>query len=73
MDEGPNPDENEESGARLGRISPSGWEKRRAGASSGGQVEMLLHYFAIYQVFFCNQSKNCFLVMITQNSHAFIV
>jgi hypothetical protein len=42
MDEGPKLDENEEPGARLGRISPSGWENRRSGASSGRRVEMLL-------------------------------
>jgi hypothetical protein len=41
MDEGPNPDENEEPGARLGRITPSGWKKRSPGACSGGRVEML--------------------------------
>jgi hypothetical protein len=41
MNLGPNPDENEEPGARLGRISPSGWKKRSPGASSGGRVEML--------------------------------
>jgi hypothetical protein len=43
MDESPNPGENEESEARLGRISPSGCNKRRLGAESGGRVEMLLH------------------------------
>jgi hypothetical protein len=35
MDEGPNPDENEKPGARLDRISPSGWKKRH---SLGGLV-----------------------------------
>jgi hypothetical protein len=42
MNLGPNPDENEEPGARLGRITPSGWKKRSPGASSGRRVEMLL-------------------------------
>jgi hypothetical protein len=36
MDEWPNPDENEEPGARLDRISQFEWEKRRSEASSGG-------------------------------------
>jgi hypothetical protein len=41
MDESPNPGENEESRARLGRITPSGWKKKSAGASSGRRLEML--------------------------------
>jgi hypothetical protein len=35
MDEGPDPGEIEDPGARLGRFSPSGWKKRTPGASSG--------------------------------------
>jgi hypothetical protein len=35
MDESPNPDENEEPGTRLGRISSSGCKKGRPGAESG--------------------------------------
>jgi hypothetical protein len=42
MDEGPNPDENEEPGARLDRFTPSGCKKGSPGACSGGRVEMLL-------------------------------
>jgi hypothetical protein len=42
MDEIPNPGENKEPGARLGRISPSGCKKWRLGAESGGQLEMPL-------------------------------
>jgi hypothetical protein len=42
MDLGPNPGENEEPGARLGRIPPSGCKKRPPGAKSGGRLEMLL-------------------------------
>jgi hypothetical protein len=42
MDESPNPGENQEPGAWLGRISPSGCKKRRPGAESGGRLEMLL-------------------------------
>jgi hypothetical protein len=41
MDESPNPGENEELGARLDRISPSGYKKRLPGAESGGRLEML--------------------------------
>jgi hypothetical protein len=37
MDEGPNPDGNEKPGARLGRITPSGWKKRSPGACSGDE------------------------------------
>jgi hypothetical protein len=47
MDLGPNPDENEEPGARLGRITPSGWKKRSPGACSGGRVEMLLDHLLL--------------------------
>jgi hypothetical protein len=53
MNLGPNPDENEEPGARLGRITPSGWKKRSPGACSGGRVEMLL-------LFFCLLRSDCF-------------
>jgi hypothetical protein len=35
MDLGPNPDEIEKPGARLGRIMPSGWENRRSGGLVG--------------------------------------
>jgi hypothetical protein len=41
IDESPNPGENEEQGARLGRIPPSGCKKRLPGAKSGGRLEML--------------------------------
>jgi hypothetical protein len=41
MDESPNPGENEETRARLGRISPSGCKKRRPGTELGGRLEML--------------------------------
>jgi hypothetical protein len=44
MDESPNPGENEEPGARLGRIPPSGCKKRLPGAKSGGWLEMLLEH-----------------------------
>jgi hypothetical protein len=42
MNLGPNPDENEELGARLGRISPSGLKKVAVGGFVGRRVEMLL-------------------------------
>jgi hypothetical protein len=42
MDLGPNPGENEEPGARLGRIPPSGCKKRPPEAKSGGRLEMIL-------------------------------
>jgi hypothetical protein len=41
MDESPNLGKNEEPGAWLGRISPSGYKKWRLGAESGGRLEML--------------------------------
>jgi hypothetical protein len=42
MDESPNPDENEEPGAWLGRIPPSGFKNGLPVASSGTRLEMLL-------------------------------
>jgi hypothetical protein len=42
MDESPNPDENEEPGARLDRIPLSGFKNGLRGASSGTWLEMLL-------------------------------
>ena len=41
MNLGPNPDENENLGARLGRFSPCGCKKRLVGGFSGRRVEML--------------------------------
>jgi hypothetical protein len=41
MDESPIPDENEEPGARLDRIPPSGFKNNLPGASSGTRLEML--------------------------------
>jgi hypothetical protein len=46
MDESPNPGENEEPEARLGRILPSECKKRLPGAESGGRLEMLLQPYA---------------------------
>jgi hypothetical protein len=42
MDESLNPGENEEPGARMGRIPPSRCKKQMPGAESGGRLEMLL-------------------------------
>jgi hypothetical protein len=41
MDESPNPDKNEEPGARLCQIPPSEFKNGLAGASSGTRLEML--------------------------------
>jgi hypothetical protein len=41
MDEGPNPGKNEEPGARLGQIPPSGCKKRPPGAESGERARPL--------------------------------
>jgi hypothetical protein len=49
MDLGPNPGENEEPGARLDRIPPSGCKKRSPGAKSGGRLEMRLQAGSEYK------------------------
>jgi hypothetical protein len=41
MDESPIPNKNEEPGARLGRIPPSGFKNSLQGASPGTRLEML--------------------------------
>ena len=41
MNLGPNPDKNENLGARLGHFSPSGCKKRLVEGFSGRRVEML--------------------------------